>query len=101
MVHFERRQDVGVRMAIGLRLAGTDAVGNAFDASLRTHDVSRRGFSCDAALSLPLGHTHEARMLFGSNATKQGEVRVVHVAHQGPALHRYGFEFLNMRWLPP
>jgi DNA-binding response OmpR family regulator len=95
----ERRAHVRVRMRIPLKLRGTDAVGNLFEESTTTENVSAAGFLCPCAATVAKGATVEVFVTSGSERFV-GRARVVR--KESPLTgQRYGFYFeeKNSEWV--
>jgi DNA-binding response OmpR family regulator len=90
----QRRSEPRVRLAVALRIAGRDATGVPFDASIRTYDVSVKGFSFYSSSSLSVGTALDVWMLHGKNA-KQGRALIVRAERTDTPDQRYGVCLLD------
>jgi DNA-binding response OmpR family regulator len=88
----ERRAQVRVRMRIPLKLRGTDAVGNIFEETTATDNVSAGGFLCSCTTPLAKGALVEVFLSSGSDRFA-GRARVVRKESPMAAWQRYGFHF--------
>lgn len=86
----ERRAHVRVRMRVVLKLRGTDAVGNRFEESTSTENVSAGGFLCHCNASLAKGAVVDVFLATG-NERFAGRGRVVR-KEAGAPMERYGFQ---------
>jgi DNA-binding response OmpR family regulator len=87
----ERRAHVRVRMRIGLKLRGTDEVGNRFEELTATENVSAGGFLCNCSASLAKGALMEV-FLTGGTERYAGRARMVRRESPMSSWQRYGFQ---------
>ncbi len=88
----ERRSEVRVRMRVALRMAGVDALGNAFEDLVETENVSASGFLCTCMRPLVKGTSVQVRLASEGNPSI-GTATVVRKESPGALFHRYGFLF--------
>jgi CheY-like chemotaxis protein len=96
----ERRQDVRLKMRVGLRLKGVSADGEPYDELARTINVSPNGFLCSCARPLIKGMCFEV-FLLGDTEVYAGRARVVRREPGSAPWQDYGFQFeeKTSRWL--
>jgi PilZ domain len=87
----ERRNHPRVRMRVGLKLRGSDALGNYFEELTATENVSASGFLCSCPV--PLAHGSLVQVyLVGASSRYVGTARVVRKDSSPASDVLYGFK---------
>ena len=88
----QRRNEVRIRMRLGLNLRGKNADGTTFEEVAITEDVSAQGFLCACARQLEKGMLFQV-FLLTDLLHHAGWARVVRKEPDSAPWQRYGFEF--------
>jgi len=90
-----RRAEPRIRLRVGLKLRGTDAKGNSFEAFTFTENVSRRGFACGLDASLAKNAVVEAFLWMPTAHRFAGEARLAWIKSPDTPGQVCGFQFLG------
>jgi DNA-binding response OmpR family regulator len=90
-----RRVEARIRLRISLKLRGTDAKGNSFEALVFTENVSRRGFACGLSASLKRNAVIEVFLWTPTAHRFTGEARLAWLQHTETPAQICGFQFLG------
>lgn len=90
----ERRSEPRIRLAVALKLQGTDVLGNPFEILTATDDVSTSGFLASCAVALDKNAPVEV-FLKGRVERFVGRVKVVRIESRDTPRQRYGFQFVE------
>ena len=87
-------------MRIGLKLRGTDALGNPFEEVSSTQNVSAEGFLCECSAPLAIGAVLDVFLVSG-NTRFIGKARVIRQHESGGSSLSYAFRLVekNSDWI--